>query len=188
MAKMYLPVIAPKDYEAFRKILRDEIPSNYAEWRRDVDKWQAVRRAQQDTIIEVEISPNSFANYLRQNDYAPGLKRLVGFAADQGEVIAGSGRGLGPGQEAVTNDRPWRLTDLTFVLAGDGRDRATINGVEVIRENGRYWIITPSGLSGAILMSAGSIPPCSICSGKSSSRSSRANENDAGALFLPLGG
>jgi hypothetical protein len=33
MAKMYLPVIAPKDYEAFRKILRDEIPSNYAEWR-----------------------------------------------------------------------------------------------------------------------------------------------------------
>ena len=77
--------------------------------------------------------------------YDPGLKRLVGFAADQGEVIAGSGRGLGPGQEAVTNDRPWRLTDLTFVLAGDGRDRATINGVEVIRENGRYWIITPSG-------------------------------------------
>jgi len=71
MAKMYLPVIAPKDYEAFRKILRDEIPSNYAEWRRDVDKWQAVHRAQQDTIIEVEVSPNSFADYLRQNDYAP---------------------------------------------------------------------------------------------------------------------
>jgi len=89
MAKMYLPVIAPKDYEAFRKILRDEIPSNYAEWRRDVDKWQAAHRAQQDTIIEVEISPNSFADYLRQNDYAPGLKRLVGFSADQGEVIAG---------------------------------------------------------------------------------------------------
>jgi len=105
---------------------------------RDVDKWQAVHRAQQDTIIEVEISPNSFADYLRQNDYAPGLKRLVGFSADQGEVIAGR-------QVAVTNDRPWRLTDLTFVPAGNGRERATINGVEVIRENGRYWIITPSG-------------------------------------------
>jgi hypothetical protein len=105
---------------------------------RDVDKWQAVHRAQQDTIIEVEVSPNSFADYLRQNDYAPGLKRLVGFSADQGEVIAGR-------QVAVTNDRPWRLTDLTFVPAGNGRERATINGVEVIRENGRYWIITPSG-------------------------------------------
>jgi hypothetical protein len=97
-----------------------------------------VHRAQQDTIIEVEVSPNSFADYLRQNDYAPGLKRLVGFSADQGEVIAGR-------QVAVTNDRPWRLTDLTFVPAGNGRERATINGVEVIRENGRYWIITPSG-------------------------------------------
>jgi len=105
---------------------------------RDVDKWQAVHRAQQDTIIEVEVSPNSFADYLRQNDYAPGLKRLVGFSADQGEVIAGR-------QVAVTNDRPWRLTDLTFVPAGNGRERATINGVEVIRENGRYWITTPSG-------------------------------------------
>ena len=105
---------------------------------RDVDKWQAVHRAQQDTIIEVEVSPNSFADCLRQNDYAPGLKRLVGFSADQGEVIAGR-------QVAVTNDRPWRLTDLTFVPAGNGRERATINGVEVIRENGRYWIITPSG-------------------------------------------
>jgi hypothetical protein len=29
------------------------------------------------------------------------------------------------------NDRPWRLTDLTFVPAGNGRERATINGVEV---------------------------------------------------------
>src|SRR6478736_3481796 len=84
--------------------------------------WQAAHRAQQDTIIEVEISPNSFADYLRQNDYAPGLKRLVSFSAHQGEVIA-SGRGLGLGQVAVTNDRPWRLTDLTFVPAGNGRER-----------------------------------------------------------------
>jgi hypothetical protein len=46
MAKMYLPVIAPKDYEAFRKILKDEIPSNYAEWRRDVDKCTGHSRIQ----------------------------------------------------------------------------------------------------------------------------------------------
>jgi len=45
----------------------------------------------------------------------------------------------------VTNDRPWRLADLSFVPSGNGRERATINGVEVVRENGRYWIITPNG-------------------------------------------
>ena len=45
----------------------------------------------------------------------------------------------------VTNDCPWRLADLSFVPSGNGRERATINGVEVVRENGRYWIITPNG-------------------------------------------
>ena len=43
---------------------------------------------------------------------------------------------------AVTNDCPWRLADLTFVPSGDGRERATINGIEVVRQNGRYWIMT----------------------------------------------
>jgi flagellar protein FliO/FliZ len=44
-----------------------------------------------------------------------------------------------------TNDRPWRLADLSFVPSGNGRETATINGVEVMKENGRYWIITPNG-------------------------------------------
>ena len=46
---------------------------------------------------------------------------------------------------AVTDDQSWRLANLTFVPSGDGKETATINGVEVIRENGRYWIITPAG-------------------------------------------
>jgi hypothetical protein len=52
----------------------------------------------------------------------------------------------GRGDEgSVTNDRPWRLADLSFVPSGNGREKATINGVEVVKENGRYWIITPNG-------------------------------------------
>jgi hypothetical protein len=46
---------------------------------------------------------------------------------------------------SVTNDRPWRLADLSFVPSGNGRETATINGVEVVKENGRYWIITANG-------------------------------------------
>ena len=46
---------------------------------------------------------------------------------------------------SVTNDRPWRLADLSFVPSGNGREKATINGVEVVKENGRYWIITANG-------------------------------------------
>jgi hypothetical protein len=45
----------------------------------------------------------------------------------------------------VTNERPWRLADLTFLPAETGRERATLEGVEVVRENGRYWILTPDG-------------------------------------------
>ena len=52
---------------------------------------------------------------------------------------------MGEREVAVTNDRPWRLADLTFVPAEAGRERATLEGVEVVRENGRYWIITANG-------------------------------------------
>jgi hypothetical protein len=45
----------------------------------------------------------------------------------------------------VTDDRPWRLADLTFVPVVAGRERATINGIEIVRESGRYWILTPNG-------------------------------------------
>jgi hypothetical protein len=58
---------------------------------------------------------------------------------------AGSRRGLDQQKPEVTNDRPWRLADLSFVPSGKGQERATINGVEVVTENGRYWITTPNG-------------------------------------------
>ena len=52
---------------------------------------------------------------------------------------------MGLTEVEVTNDRPWRLADLTFVPAEAGRERARLEDVEVVRENGRYWIITPDG-------------------------------------------
>jgi hypothetical protein len=58
---------------------------------------------------------------------------------------AGGGEGLGSTEVEVTNERPWRLADLTFLPAETGRERATLEGVEVVRENGRYWILTPDG-------------------------------------------
>jgi hypothetical protein len=45
----------------------------------------------------------------------------------------------------MSHDRPWRLADLTFVPLGDGREKAEINGVAVVRQNKRYWITTPDG-------------------------------------------
>jgi hypothetical protein len=39
----------------------------------------------------------------------------------------------------MTNDRPWRLADLKCVPSGN------VNGIRIVRENGRYWILTPNG-------------------------------------------
>jgi hypothetical protein len=62
-------------------------------------------------------------------------------AAPGGEA---RGRG-GLGQEEVEmTEKPWRLADLKFEPMGDDlREKATINGVEIVRRDGRYSITAP---------------------------------------------
>ena len=46
----------------------------------------------------------------------------------------------------MTDQKPWRLEDLVFESMGDDlRERATIDGVEIVRQDGRYWINSPYG-------------------------------------------
>ena len=44
----------------------------------------------------------------------------------------------------MTDQKQWRLEDLVFKSMGDDlREIATINGVAIVRQNGRYWISAP---------------------------------------------
>jgi hypothetical protein len=47
----------------------------------------------------------------------------------------------------MTDQKPWCLQDLAFESMGDDqRERATIgDGVEIVRQDGRYWINSPHG-------------------------------------------
>jgi hypothetical protein len=46
----------------------------------------------------------------------------------------------------MTDQKPWRLEDLAFESMGDDqREKATIDGVEIVRQDGRYWINSPYG-------------------------------------------
>jgi hypothetical protein len=46
----------------------------------------------------------------------------------------------------MTDEKPWCLADLMFEPMGDDlREKATIDGVEIVREDGRYWIRTQDG-------------------------------------------
>jgi hypothetical protein len=75
---------------------------------------------------------------------------------------------MGEAEVEMTNEKPWRiadlLADLTFVPFGNGMERATINGVQIVRQNGRYWIMTTTVRSGATLARRTSIPLWIICS------------------------
>ena len=45
----------------------------------------------------------------------------------------------------MTDQKPWRLEDLVFEFMGDDqREKATIDGIEIIRRDGRYSINSPS--------------------------------------------
>jgi hypothetical protein len=66
-------------------------------------------------------------------------------SAEKHEPAWRSRGGLAQREVAVTNRRPWRLADLTFVPAAEGTERAEINGVRIFRRNGRYWIMTNDG-------------------------------------------
>ena len=45
----------------------------------------------------------------------------------------------------MTDQKPWRLEDLVFESMGDDqREKATIDGIEIIRRDGRYSINSPS--------------------------------------------
>jgi hypothetical protein len=46
----------------------------------------------------------------------------------------------------MTDERPWRVEDLKFERLGEGTERATISGVVVVRQNGKYTITGPGRL------------------------------------------
>jgi hypothetical protein len=49
-------------------------------------------------------------------------------------------------RDGMADQKPWRLEDLAFESTGDDqREKATIDGVEIVRRDGRYWIHSPNG-------------------------------------------
>jgi hypothetical protein len=50
---------------------------------------------------------------------------------------------VGEGEVEMTDERPWCVEDLKFERFAEGRERATINGVVVVRQNGKYTITGP---------------------------------------------
>jgi hypothetical protein len=77
-AAIYLPRIGAADFEAFRKLLKDEIAANFHEW--------LERRRQQiefygtPATIEVDVSPREFAWFCHESSRAYNMGSLLEFA------------------------------------------------------------------------------------------------------------
>jgi hypothetical protein len=44
----------------------------------------------------------------------------------------------------MTNERPWRYENLFFESDGEGREKATISNVVIVRQNGKHTITAPN--------------------------------------------
>ncbi len=77
-----LPVIAPADFDAFRRLMGHELPPSYAEWtERHRERMREYR--EREVIVEVPVKPAEFEAYCLANSRERNGMALLGFAASK---------------------------------------------------------------------------------------------------------
>jgi hypothetical protein len=88
--QIFLPLITPQDYETFRQILKHHIPANYDAWRDLFAQWQAHHEEKGDSVREIKVTPDKFADYLSHTAKPPDLNHLLAFTeqcADEARTV-----------------------------------------------------------------------------------------------------
>ena len=85
MAIYRIVSIRKDDYEAFRRILKDDIPDTYEEWRyRQLSKSNDfIAKWQKAEVIEVDVNPNDFARYCDATNSDRTIETLDRFATEE---------------------------------------------------------------------------------------------------------
>ena len=81
MATAFFPIIPPKDYETFRRILGDHIPATYAEWRDLVTDRGRQLIQEGGRARGVHVDPDEFMDWLAGRWEQCSAKGLDAFAA-----------------------------------------------------------------------------------------------------------
>jgi hypothetical protein len=84
MATFYVPKIAARDYEAFRKLLKAEIPATHAEWLGVMDREIIYTKGQGHVPQTVEISADEFSEYCNTAQAKHNLAALKRLAFQKG--------------------------------------------------------------------------------------------------------
>jgi len=75
--RIVLPQITEANYEAVRNLLKNGVPTTYAEWLDLRTKW--LEQYADDTIVFVEVDPKEFAAFFDAARYGCDLKTLLEF-------------------------------------------------------------------------------------------------------------
>ena len=87
MEVMYLPKIAPTDFEAFRKFMKDEVGATFEEWTQRVRNRFAEYR-DTNTIVETYVNPDEFKRFCDGEGCAYNGMSLLSFAEFVGKTNA----------------------------------------------------------------------------------------------------
>ena len=79
-----LPDIRSEDYEAFRRILKSDIPDTFNGWREKVAHW----RTEWPDGVLVKVDPNEFTKFLSAAGRADDLGSLFAFIAKHNKPSA----------------------------------------------------------------------------------------------------
>jgi len=75
---LYLPRIAAQDFEAFRKIMKDEIAATFQEWLER--RRERIAYYERDILIEVNVRPDEFVRFCHAESLAYNGRSLLDFA------------------------------------------------------------------------------------------------------------
>lgn len=75
-----LPFIAEKDYEDFRPIIKQKFPDTYNEWLKCHEQEKLERGRQGYIIKEIDVSPDGFAKFCRDQGKEGTWQHLLRFA------------------------------------------------------------------------------------------------------------
>lgn len=84
MTKYFIPLIAPENYDAFRRILHDNIPNSYDVWLDLRAKERTVLIGQGFDVVGVEIEPNEFTRYCDREGAKRDIHTLRGIVQMKG--------------------------------------------------------------------------------------------------------
>ncbi|HUZ31389.1 MAG TPA: hypothetical protein VMV19_04680 [Xanthobacteraceae bacterium] len=85
MATTELPLIAPADYDAFRKLLGNELSATYQEWLQahQDETRDCLRRGATASVSEIPVDPDEFARFCGTRGGHCNLANLLRFTIEK---------------------------------------------------------------------------------------------------------